>query len=256
MNLWLDAGNTRLKWQLYDGNVLLVEGNYTHAADFEAAAIYLYESLSAQVDVLDQVKFIALASVLNEEAKKRFLTRLKKLFGIDVQVARVTATLGGVECAYVDVNKLGIDRWLAVVAAFQLYQSPVCVVDCGSALTIDMVNSAGKHLGGFILPGLNMSIKALLGQTQSVRFQSDSSLPTLDWGVNTAQAVKNGALLLSVGAVNQAWLRLLKSEAELEHNNLARLVLTGGDAALLADFLEIKFELIDDLVLKGLRFAV
>lgn len=256
MKLWLDAGNTRLKWQLCEDNALLLEGNYIHANDIEAAVIYLYESLSAQIDVLENVNFIALASVLNEEAKKRFLAQIKKLFDIEVQVAKVTTNLSGVECAYADVNKLGVDRWLALVAAFQLYQRPVCVVDCGSALTIDMVNSAGKHLGGFILPGLNMSIKALLGQTQSVRFQIDSFSPTLEWGVSTAQAVQNGSLLSSVGAIKQAWLGLAKSEVMLEENNTVRLVLTGGDAALLAGFLDISFERIDDLVLKGLRLAV
>jgi len=235
--------------------LLVLEGNYIHQAKFEDAATYLYESLSSKMDVSEKIHFIALASVLSEDAEKRFLLQVKNLFGIEVRVAKVTPVLCDVECGYEDYSRLGVDRWLALVAAFQHYQGAVCVVDCGSALTIDMVNSAGKHLGGFISPGLSMSIKALLGQTQAVRFESDSFSPNLEWGVNTAKAVQNGALLGNIGAIKEAWDRFVKFEDELEPNKKARLILTGGDATLLARFLDVSFEQVDDLVLQGLRLA-
>jgi type III pantothenate kinase len=206
--------------------------------------------------VLAEIKWIAIASVWSAGADERFTLAVNRYFEREIHFASTSRVLAGVECAYADEKKLGVDRWLAVVAAYQHYQSPVCVVDCGSALTIDMVNSAGRHLGGYILPGLNMSVRALLGQTQSVRFTSESFQAKLEAGVNTSEAVQNGALLLQTGAVKEAWVRFLQYlDSRNEQHDQARLVLTGGDAALVTHWLGLPFEQFDDLVLRGLRLA-
>jgi pantothenate kinase type III len=67
----------------------------------------------------------------------------------------------GVRNAYPKHNKLGVDRWLAMLAAYHYYNAPVCIVSCGSALTLDIVDSQGQHLGGMIMPGLNLMQQAL-----------------------------------------------------------------------------------------------
>jgi len=255
MKLWLDVGNTRLKWQLYQDALFVAGGSIVHHGDMNLSV----STLLAETQVFtsnSSITFIGLASVLNMQSLSILNQRCLEKFGIHLHRAEVTRKLKGVTCAYQDVSKLGIDRWLAVVAAFNQKKSAVCVVDCGSALTIDMVNNEGIHLGGFILPGLNMSAKALLGQTHSVRFQDDALPEFVSLGRDTASAVMNGVLLQAQSSICHAW-RLFKEECiDDEKVDQVRLLITGGDASAVSKGLDLNFELQDDLVIQGLRLAL
>lgn len=250
MQLWLDAGNTRIKWQLWEHGAMKKSGAFVHSGHFADLANTLTQEFHA---FTNQVDSLGLASVLNGAAQHGLIKALEQCFSVPVQCAQVKKNFLGFSCAYEDVSRLGVDRWLASLAAFRYYQSPVLVVSCGSALTIDATTQDGQHLGGYILPGLAMAQKALLGETHAVRFNADDAkLDSLEYGRDTATAVNNGLLLQACSLISEAWQRFSSTRME----NTPRLVLSGGDAPLIASHLMINVELHDDLVLQGLRLAL
>ena len=146
----------------------------------------------------------------------------------------------GVTNGYHEPARLGVDRWLALLGAWRRSPSAACVVDCGSAVTVDILDAQGRHLGGWIAPGLQMMRAAL---------QRDTALPLAQGpaqaepGHDTNAAIVGGTLLAAVGLVEQA-MRYAPASA--------RLLLTGGDAGEIAQHLGRPYELCPDLVLEGL----
>jgi type III pantothenate kinase len=87
-----------------------------------------------------------------------------------------------------------------MLGAWARQPGSLCVVDAGSALTIDLVGADGRHLGGYIIPGPGLMERALLLDTGRVRFQEQVA-PALAPGTSTAGAVGHGIALAQAGAV-------------------------------------------------------
>jgi type III pantothenate kinase len=163
--------------------------------------------------------------------------------------ATVTKTLQGLTCAYEQVNNLGIDRWLALIAGFTLHPNKACiVVDAGTATTIDVLTSEGQHLGGWILPGLDLMTSSLTQNTQRV-FDDEKTPFVNQLGKNTPNGLKNGALVATIGAVEQAKLHLGAKNS----TQTIQIVFAGGYGALLQQ--QFEGSIYDSLlVMKGLNY--
>ena len=234
-SLYLDFGNTRLKWRIDENDVQSVA-----YADFEQ---WFSSCISSHDTAL-----IVFASVLGEQRQHPYTAAMKQLKGNAVKRCVVTAEALGVRCAYRDLGRLGIDRWLAVLAAWSRTGDACVVVDLGTAATLDCVDDSGQHLGGYIVSGLELSLKGLLAGTDNIKpdpagFDEASLMP----GVNTAQAIYHGALHGLVALIESSYQNLLKSFPK------AKLILAGGDAALVGSHLYSPCERVDDLVFEGMQ---
>ncbi|NMM42736.1 type III pantothenate kinase [Pseudoalteromonas arctica] len=139
--------------------------------------------------------------------------------------AKVSKELGRLTCAYQQFENLGIDRWLALIAAFTLWPQQDCIViDTGTATTIDVLSAQGQHLGGWILPGLDLMTHSLTQNTQRV-FDDVNAEFSNQLGVNTPNGLKNGALVATIGAIEQAKLHTTAKKPQL--------IFAGGYAKLL-----------------------
>lgn len=238
---FLDLGNTRLKaWACDEAEAVLAREAISHAGDPGAAVAALSSAFAGAPS------FIGVSSVLGDEAKRALSAACRTRWGQEARFAVSQAETAGVRCAYREPGRLGVDRWLGVLAVAD-GQEDWCVVDCGTALTIDVVSRERVHLGGYILPGLEMLAEALVGNTRQVRV--DEAVPdSLGWGHSTSEAVRNGALLAASAAVEAAWGRL-REQAGRE----PRLVITGGDAARLSSFLRVEHRCEPELLLSGLQ---
>ena len=147
----------------------------------------------------------------------------------------------GVRNAYTEPHRLGVDRWMALIAARQLTTHPVCVVDCGSAVTIDVLDDKGQHLGGVIMPGLTMMRRALHRNTEQLPFAQETY--PLGLGTSTAAAIHNGTRYALLGAIE----RVIASQTKT-----LQVFLTGGDAETLLPDLKHPVQVNPDLVLQGL----
>ena len=226
MRLLVDVGNTALKVASEENNNI----TFIKEADINWSA----------------VKEIAIAQVGPDKLLESITAKAHQL-GIPLLHASATAQLGAVKCAYPQFQNLGIDRWLGVVACHYLYPNQHCVVvDSGTASKIDVLTKEGEHLGGWILPGLDMMIESLVSNTQKV-FSDSESLFLPELGKNTPNAVKNGALSATLGAVERGIAQLKSDFDDIQ------VIFAGGYGELLHLHFEKPSVFIDDLVLKGLR---
>lgn len=242
MDLYLDIGNTALKWRLR-GEAVLQQGGGTHNRDWRGLALSLKAALSASP------RRIEIASVVGREADRELADEIQDVFRLQPSFHYSAATQLGVINAYVEPVRLGVDRWLAMVEAWHL-SGPSVVIDCGSALTLDAVDGSGRHLGGYIVPGLRMLETSLLAGTPNVRVDREV-LPTLEPGRDTAACVHNGILRMSVAFITDAMVALQEGVQDT-----CSIFLTGGDALLLQPYLTKSARVMPDLVLDGIERVV
>lgn len=168
-------------------------------------------------------------------------------WGVSPHFVRSDDSFAGVTNGYDHPKQLGVDRWIAVVAAYHRYKAPVAVVDCGTAVTIDLVDANGNHGGGWILPGLSMSVESLREKTAIPVF--DDLQPKTGPGTTTASAIANGCMMGIVGAIEKISTDLAGQAA---YKGI-RWVITGGDADRLFATVSFECERVDELIMDGLQ---
>lgn len=189
--LQLDVGNSSAKWRLVSGDGVIARGKYrTDDAGSQDELLRCAEELDA----------IWIASVAAPAAEEKLTALLAKRWGVAPWYARTEAHTGGLRNSYDQPGRMGVDRWLAMLGARQRHRGKLCVVDAGSALTIDIVAATGQHEGGYIIPGPALMERALLLDTDRVRFDENVGY-ALAPGRSTAEAVRHGIALAQAGAV-------------------------------------------------------
>ena len=244
MKLLIDIGNTRLKWAYEEKGQLLFPGNLVH----RGAAT---EQIASFVATLEQVPDSAAAlNVAGSDVENVLRHLIHDRFGIDLQLVRTQPRFGEVINGYSAFEQLGADRWAAIVGAWQLRRRALCIVDAGTAVTIDLIAGSGRHQGGVIVPGLDLMRSSLLRDTSDIDAfarQSSGQLPDGWLGKDTRSAVERGVLLMLCATID----RTVSSMAE--NNAPPHIMLTGGDAPLVGPLLSYPVEQYPLLVLEGLR---
>lgn len=235
MKLLVDIGNTRLKWALADAGALKAgEAMDYRLPEFAEKLAQAWTNIECPHQLV--IASVAATAVFN--VVTQIFCRLCP--DSDVFVVQSSAHALGVHNAYQQPERLGVDRWLAMIAAHRHYPGNVCIIDCGTAITVDVLKSDGRHLGGLICPGLMTMRKSLVSDAAALEF--DDSIATLEVASNTQAAIANGILMAATGLISATLQRLRED---------CRLLVTGGDAKLLAA--EFPLAIVDeDLVFKGL----
>jgi type III pantothenate kinase len=231
--LLVDLGNTRVKLARARGDQI-TDVCSVSTTDGEAFAGHVTRLLESGMGAL-------VASVAGAEATAAAVARIEQRVDGPVRQIRAVDPVPLVTNGYRKPDQLGVDRLLAMVAARSRVTAPVCVVDAGTAVTMDLVDAAGQHLGGFILPGLRMMRDSLLAGTA---IPADAEIqPGTELGRDTATAVALGSRYAIAGLVERFTAR---AEPQM------RIVLGGGDASELIGFLPPGCITLDHLVLRGL----
>lgn len=153
-----------------------------------------------------------------------------------------TAEFNGLKNGYQEPTTFGVDRWAAMIGARSEHSGALCVIDSGTATTVDLIDATGQHLGGAILPGI-YTMRRSLGKYTSALFAADGLIsPFSD---NTAGGIAGGTGYASVGAMDR-----LVSEAELLVSDLTTIV-TGGESQILESMMQSKVIRDPLLVIKG-----
>ncbi len=239
-DLFIDLGNSRIKWRLGAGQP-------------QQAVEYGNGPLDAVLnDVwkkLPSPEHIWLASVAPDRIRRALQSWTSRAWGVTPHVVTVQPEACGVSCGYQDPGQLGVDRWMAIIAAHDVCPGGACVVDCGTATTLDVLDSNGRHLGGFILPGVTMMRRILaretglnpaLGVTQS-----------MEWGNSTASCIDLGIYKSVVSLIEQSVERL-QAAGVCDPG----VILTGGACSLIKPHLQLAHEHRDALVLDGMETFV
>ena len=238
--LQLDVGNSGAKWRLVkaDGSVA-VRGRY---CPDDAV------SREALLNCSESVARIWVASVASSDSDAELSKLLQARWGVQPWFPRSQQQTGDLINSYSEPQRMGVDRWLAMLAARERSKSRLCVVDAGSALTIDLVAADGQHEGGYIIPGAALMERALLLDTDRVRFDDDVDYGLLP-GRSTAEAVRHGIALAQAGA-----LRLVLDDVgqEAGQSEALQLLFCGGGGKTLQNLVARGGGYAADLVLEGL----
>ena len=242
--LAIDVGNTRLKWALYDrphpAATLLA-----HGAEFLENIDRLSEGVWAQLPAPERM----LGCIVAGDAVRRRVQEQMELWDVTPQWVVSEQAQAGLVNGYDHPTRLGADRWVAMVGARQrmLAQGsarPLVVVMVGTAVTVEAIDQDGKFLGGFILPGHGIMLKALESGTAGLHVPTGEvrMFPT-----NTSDALTSGGTYAIAGACERM-VQHLRAHTGME----PMCVMTGGAGWKMAPSMGIEFELLDNLIFDGL----
>ncbi len=246
--LLFDVGNTRLKWGVLEGARILRTGSIRH----ERLRGSGFNALTTRLP--HDVQHVLVSNV----AGAGFATRLSGVVGLhckaEVHFARSERAGFGVRNAYRQARLLGVDRWVAMIGARAESKGALCIVDAGTAMTIDAVGRDGQHVGGQIIPGLRMMAAALASDTSDIGAPGKTMRdPGQGLGIfanTTGRAVQTGALNAVCGAIERS-VRVMRAEGMRP-----RIILTGGDASRILKQLDGNVYHRPHLVLQGLAYML
>ncbi len=238
MRLLLDLGNTRLKWSARDATGELAHGAVAWSAPVADTLREAWRALPPADAVLG-------ASVVDEQREAQAAAQVIAVLSREVRWVRSPAAACGVRSGYREPERLGVDRFLAMVAAHAEGYSPCVLVGVGTALTLDALAGDGRHLGGVIAPGPQLMQQSLLGAT--VRVWSEQAGVVTTRADNTADAVASGCWGACAALVER-----FAARAAPQLGGAPLLLFGGGDAASLRSLVDRPGELFADGVLRGL----
>jgi type III pantothenate kinase len=232
MVLLVDAGSTRIKWLLRAGRKS-VRGSLVHRRE-----------MSSAVDGLPDADRVVVASVLGEAMDREFFRVLADRYGRKPDFVTATRRCCSVTSAYTDPAQLGVDRLLGMAAGWNRVKGACLVVDCGTAVTLDMVDQDGQHLGGQVIPGVGLMVDSLVAGT---RLAVTPTLPEEVWGYDTAACVASGVFRSIAALIDR-----MAGDCPGSERAAASVLMTGGDAPAVASLVRSPRRICPDLVLEGL----
>ena len=237
MYLLIDIGNTRIKWQHRDEKNIILSGS-----------ILVENLMDIDFSTIKSIDKIIIANV----NRSIVLDKMREILNV-FKCPIIEASTDSNEYLindYEDIKMLGVDRWMAALGSWKLYQRSLLIINAGTAITIDLIDLDKKdkaHFkGGMILPGIAISLGVLNNSTNLIDTEiGKNQYPSL----NTKDAVTTGIMTSIQGAVNLVCRKLPSS---------LPILLTGGDANLIyeqsEDDWKSRIKLEDDLIFEGLMF--
>jgi type III pantothenate kinase len=195
---------------------------------------------------------VLVANVTGAAFETRFRAWAERQWRLSPEFAVASAVRLGVRNAYARPGALGVDRWLAMLAAWRRAPVPLLVASAGTAFTVDLVDRAGLHRGGCVVPGERLMREALHAQTSGIAAASLFDDVAVDgaFGINTAGAVQQGTRLALASLVDRA-ARVLEAASGAP----PRIFVAGGAAEEIAPLVTRAAEIVPHLVLEGLALV-
>jgi type III pantothenate kinase len=253
--LLVDIGNTRVKWaRLVDGKMGKQRaapnaGWDTH--DYARNVIGRgWGRAAADAPPPQSADRIVVSSVAGPEVDRLLAAGAQRLDAPKPEFVASQRTAAGITTAYLDPWRLGVDRFVGAIGAHHLAAGkPVCVVNVGTAITIDLVDESGGHRGGAIVPGPALMVNSLLTQTSGIRRRAKGgpSGATGFFARTTRTAIAQGALYAAAAIIDRAL-----EEAHQELKSIPLMLLTGGGSAAVKPLVKSPCVGVPDLVLHGL----
>jgi type III pantothenate kinase len=244
--LAIDIGNTRLKWAVYaaaaPGSEMLA-----HGAEFLENIEKLSEGPWAQLAAPGRMLGCCVAA---DAVKRRAEEQMEELWDVTPSWVVSSSAEAGLENGYDHPTRLGADRWVAMIGARHRLLAagparPAVVVMIGTAVTVEAVDAGGKFLGGLILPGHGIMLRALESGTAGLHVPTGEvrAFPT-----NTSDALTSGGTYAIAGAIERMVQHLR------EHSGAEPVCyMTGGAGWKMAPHMSVRFELVESLIFDGLQ---
>ena len=244
--LLVDVGNSRVKWARCERGVLGAQQAADHAA-------WTVTDWRAELFAGAAVERVVAASVAGGASLAALDEAARVATGRGIERVTTQREAAGVVNGYADPGLLGVDRWLAAIGAWRQVRGACVVADIGTAATVDVVESDGRHRGGYIVPGPRLMVASLLQGTSDLASFHATSPPGMGpaFADNTRDAIERGCRVALA-----AWVDRCVADAGKLLGTAPRLLLTGGALPEVRPYLEARGEEVPDLVLQGLARVV
>ncbi len=245
--LALDVGNTRLKWALYEAprpGARLLNHGAVFLENIDRLAEEEWKNLPTPTKMI--------GCIVAGEAIRRRVEEQMELWDVSVRWVVPSVHEAGVTNGYDHPTRLGADRWVAMIGAHARMQAqtqghsrrPMVVVMVGTAVTVEAIDAEGRFLGGLILPGHGIMLRALESGTAGLHVPTGEVTP---FPTNTSDALTSGGTYAIAGACERMVQHLR------EHTGQEPLcIMTGGAGWKMAPSMSVQFELVDNLIFDGL----
>lgn len=240
--LLIDIGNSRIKAGIRHGKVI------RQLKPCEWRKVNAHDAWSSVLGDLPRPERVVVSNVAGNAIATALNVWLKERWQVSAEFIAVRRELAGVRTLYDRPAQLGVDRWLAAIAGYHSAHGPACVIDAGTALTVDIVTAKGEHVGGMIAPGLGLMARSLTQGTAQLALDEVQSIT--DFATNTAGAISLGcreAIAGLIARVAQRW--------ETDIRETPTWFATGGEAAVIMDLSPIALRAVPDLVLQGIAIV-
>ena len=252
MMLTVDIGNSRIKWALWQADRITARGVSAYTID---AAMETFDELFSPVESKtgdepgSRPQRVSAVCVAGEEIASLLSEWVKQHWCLDVEYLETKKQFGNIINAYENPAQHGVDRWAGVVAGHLRFPGfSVCVISAGTAITFDLINKTGLHLGGYILPSYASMHAALLADTANVSSEFNAQFQQDSVPDNTSDAVNQGLHKLI-----QAGIRELCQFAQDKMDQPMQIIITGGFAEAILDYPDMPVMRHEpDLVMQGL----
>ena len=234
MILVVDAGNTQIKWGLFDGKAFTLRA-HCHLSSLEDLPNYWLD--------IDRPSQIIISNVAGARAEDAIFQASER-WGVRPYLVEARANQCGIQSFYQKPDQLGSDRWVAMIGARALVDGNLVVVVAGTATTVHAVTHDGKFLGGLILPGYELMHRSLgdgaskLSATEGVFAKYPTSTP---------DAITSGAIRATCAAVDQ-----FCRDFDEEGNKNPKIIVSGGAASKLEPYFRTPTVHVEDLIFSGL----
>jgi type III pantothenate kinase len=238
--LLVDIGNTRIKWAMLRGDKLGRQKALEHAG-------LTARDLERQLFATRGITRVVAASVASVRLNRLLAATCRKT-GLACEFVASARNAAGLTTRYKEPWRLGVDRFMAVIAAYHIARARgACVVDVGTAMTIDLVDALGVHLGGAIIPGPELMVGSVLKNTAGIaRRASGAGQAKGMFALDTRAAIGQGARYAAAAVIDRA-----VAEAQKVLQRTPLVLLTGGAAVQIEPLLHCSYVSVPDLVLRG-----
>ena len=243
--LAIDIGNTRLKWALYP--------RAEQGAQPLAGGAEFLENIDKLADAhwapLGRPDRMLGCSVAADAVKRRVEEQMEEVWDVPAHWVVASAAEAGVINGYDHPTRLGSDRWVAMIGARHRMLAhgparPMVVVMIGTAVTVEAVDAHGKFLGGFILPGHGIMLRALESGTAGLHVPTGE---VREFPTNTSDALTSGGTFAIAGAIERM-VQHVRRHCGAE----PACYMTGGAGWKMAPSMATPFELVESLIMDGL----
>jgi type III pantothenate kinase len=239
--LLVDVGNTRIKWSVLRGDKLGRQKAMEHAG-------LTARDLERQLFATRGITRVVAASVASVRLNRLLAATCRRKTGLTCEFVASARNAAGLTTRYKEPWRLGVDRFMAVIAAYHIARARgACVVDLGTAMTVDLVDPLGVHVGGAIIPGPELMVGSVLKNTAGIARRARGAAQAKGMFVlDTRAAIEQGARYAAAAVIDRA-----VAEAQLALQRTPLVLLTGGAAVHIEPLLHCSYVSVPDLVLRG-----
>ncbi|MGB1800574.1 MAG: type III pantothenate kinase [Gammaproteobacteria bacterium] len=240
MELLLDIGNSSVNWAIQESTKFVSSGAFAYSGKT------IQQDMEQNLSIREKPAAVMVANVAGNPVLNSLNDWVKRQWQQECWQASVSAEYKDLKNSYQDTSQMGVDRWLAMIASWEANQSALCLVSCGTALTVDLIDHDGNHKGGYIIPGIELMQQALINNTEQINTDIKKQ-PSIESAKDTQTAINNGAFAATVFMIDSVTERFYATS-----NNEVKCIISGGMANLINPLLKHSFYYEPNLVLMGL----